>query len=222
MAAKKRAPPSVEAPVETDGRKLRRLRTEERLVSAVGELLREGGVAALGVNAVAERAEVEKVLVYRYFGGLDGLMAAYAARSDFWPTLDELLGPGREVLRDTDPARAVARVLGNYARALRKRKVTLDLLAFECSQRNALTVALEEVRERRSEELYAALAGAGFPVSGPVGAVGALFSAAINYLTVRGRDIRVFGGLPVRTESDWDVIEGAMESAFRALLVARA
>lgn len=222
MAAKKRAPSSVEPPVETDGRKLRRLRTEERLVSAVGELLREGGVAALGVNAVAERAEVEKVLVYRYFGGLDGLMAAYAARSDFWPTLDELLGPGREVLRDADPARAVARVLGNYARALRKRKVTLDLLAFECSQRNALTVALEEVRERRSEELYAALVGAGFPLSGAMGAVGALFSAAINYLTVRGRDIRVFGGLPVRTESDWDAIEGAMEATFRALLGARA
>ena len=61
-----------------DGRHLRRLRTEQRLVSAVGELLRESGVAALGVNAVAERAGVEKVLVYRYYGGLDGLMEAYA------------------------------------------------------------------------------------------------------------------------------------------------
>ena len=221
MAAKKRPPTKTSPPAETDGRKLRRLRTEERLVSAVGELLREGGVSALGVNAVAERAGVEKVLVYRYFGGLDGLMAAYAARSDFWPTLDELLGPEQEVLRDVDPARAAAKVLANYARALRRRKVTLDLLAFECGNRNALTVALEEVRERRSDELYAALASAGFPLSGAVGAVGALFSAAINYLTVRGRDIRVFGGLPGRGDADWDAIQSAMETTFRALLAPR-
>lgn len=199
----------------TDGRHLRRQRTEEKLVQAVGALLSQGGVAALGVNAVAEHAGVEKVLVYRYFGGLEGLMEAYAERMDFWPTLDELIGKDGEVLRDHDKARVGARVLSNYAAALRRRPVTLDLLAFECGNRNALTVALERVREERSRALLGALAEAGVP---PLGELGALFAAAINYLSVRGRDVRVFGGLPVHGEPAWEHIESLMLGVFRALL----
>ena len=198
----------------TDGRRLRRLRTEEKLVAAVGALLHKGGVASLGVNAVAEQAGVEKVLVYRYFGDLDGLMTAWAARSDFWPSIEELIGEGGKDLRDRDKARVGARVLANYARALRKRPVTLDLLAFECGYRNALTVALEEVREARTRELFVALKEAGVP---DLGELGALFSAAINYLAVRGRDIRVFGGLGVHGDADWEHIEEIILEVFRAM-----
>jgi AcrR family transcriptional regulator len=201
---------------ETDGRRLRRKRTEEKLITAVGALLRQGGVAALGVNAIAEHAGVEKVLVYRYFGGLDGLMEAYAACSDFWPTLEELIGPNGEVLADPDRTRVGARVLANYARALRKRPITLDLLAFECSNRNPLTIALENVRERRSEELAAALMKAGLPMDGPVAVVGSLFAAAFNYLAVRGRELRVFGGLGVHTDADWERLFAVVELTFRA------
>ncbi len=200
-----------------DGRHLRRLRTEQRLVSAVGELLRESGVAALGVNAVAERAGVEKVLVYRYYGGLDGLMEAYADVSDFWPTLEELVGKKGEVLRDPDKARAGTRVLANYAAALRKRPVTLDLLAWECAHRNALTVALEKVREERSTELAEALTAAGVIPSEAAATIGTLFAAAINYLAVRGRELSVFGGVGVRTSKDWARIEEAIYVALRAL-----
>lgn len=201
----------------TDGRRLRRVRTEEKLVAAVGTLLCRGGVAALGVNAVAEEAGVEKVLVYRYFGGLDGLMEAYAARSDFWPTLVELVGENGEVLRDPDWARAGARVLANYARALRRRPVTLDLLAFETGHRNALTAALERVREERTTELFVELGRAGIPLERGMGDLGVLFAAAINYLAVRGRELRVFGGLGVRTEADWARLEELMRTAFDAV-----
>lgn len=201
---------------ETDGRRLRRRRTEEALIDAVGSLLREGGVVAVGVNAVAERAGVEKVLVYRYFGGLDGLMTAYAKGSDFWPTLDELIGPSGEVLADPDRIRAGARVLANYATAIRRRPVTLDLLAHECVDRNALTIALESVREQRTTELYQALSKAGVPVDGPLGAIGAIFGAAINYLAVRGRRLRVFSGLGVHSDADWALIASTIELTFRA------
>lgn len=216
MAAKRKtkAPNQLKTEPVVDGRHLRRQRTEEKLIEAVGALLRKGGVAALGVNAVAEHADVEKVLVYRYFGGLDGLMDAYAARSDFWPTLEELVGEDGALLRDRDKPRIGARVLANYAAALRKRPVTLDLLAWECSNRNALTVALERVREERGRELLVTLEAAGVPA---LGDLGALFAAAINYLAVRGRDLRVFGGLPVHGDAAWDHIEELMLTVFRAV-----
>lgn len=212
------APPRAAKPepAETDGRRLRRVATEAKLLEAVDAILLEGGVAALGVNAIAARAGVEKVLVYRYFGGLEGLVTAWAERSDFWPTLDELVGPRREVLHG-DPATVGGRVLARYAAALRRRPVTLDLLAWECAHRDGLTAALERVREERSEELAAVLVEEGVPLGGSAGEIGAILAAAINYLAVRGRSIETFGGLRVRTAKDWARIEELMTTVFVAL-----
>lgn len=209
------------ADVALDGRHARRLRTEARLFAALEALLHKGGVAALGVNAVAERADVEKVLIYRYFGGLEGLMAEYAKRSDFWPTMDEILGPDPALLRDPDPARTAAKLLGNYARALRKRPVTLDLLAWECAHRNPLTVALEVVREERTQQLFQQLTAAGFPLRGAGLALSALLSGAINYLAVRGRELEVFAGLRLGDDAAWQQIEQVMALAFRGVFEAR-
>ncbi|MBS2014044.1 MAG: TetR/AcrR family transcriptional regulator [Deltaproteobacteria bacterium] len=205
----------------TDGRRLRRHRTEEKLVAALGTVLRREGVAGLGINAIAAEAEVEKVLIYRYFGGLEGLMEAYGARSDFWPSLEELVGKGGEVLRDPDKPRAGARVLLNYARALRKRPLTLDLLAWECTHRNPLTVALEKVREAQSDELARLLVEGGVITSEGEGQVGTLFAAAINYLAVRGRELKVFGGLPIAKDADWERLGELIESVLRGLRAQR-
>ena len=51
--------------------------TEQRLLSAIQELIEESGFEKLGINAVASKAGVSKMLIYRYFGSLDGLVAAY-------------------------------------------------------------------------------------------------------------------------------------------------
>ncbi|HKZ16288.1 MAG TPA: TetR/AcrR family transcriptional regulator, partial [Geobacteraceae bacterium] len=51
--------------------------TRTRLIQAVGALLARHGFTAIGVNAVAKEAGVDKVLIYRYFGGLPQLIAAF-------------------------------------------------------------------------------------------------------------------------------------------------
>ena len=51
--------------------------TKHRLITAVGTLLAREGFGALGINAVADEAGVDKVLIYRYFGGMDELLSAF-------------------------------------------------------------------------------------------------------------------------------------------------
>jgi AcrR family transcriptional regulator len=58
-----------------------RSQTERRLIEAVGVLIAEEGADSLGINRIARRSGVNKVLIYRYFGGLDGLVQAYHQRS---------------------------------------------------------------------------------------------------------------------------------------------
>jgi len=53
-------------------------KTKERLLEAVDDVLARDGFNGLGINALAREAGVDKVLIYRYFGGLSGLLKAYA------------------------------------------------------------------------------------------------------------------------------------------------
>ncbi|MBI1264611.1 MAG: TetR family transcriptional regulator [Alphaproteobacteria bacterium] len=57
-----------------------RTATQDALIGAAGEVLARGGFQDFGVNAVARAAGCDKQLIYRYFGGLDGLVAALGAR----------------------------------------------------------------------------------------------------------------------------------------------
>ena len=186
--------------------------TEAKLVKAVGEVLAERGFAKLGVNAVARQAGVDKVRIYRYVDDFDGLMQAYATSSDFWPSSIELLGDAeaREQLKTMPFAKAFATVFRRYANALRSRPLTLEILSWETIERNALTVALEEVREEAGLELMAFLSGA-TPPSADWQAIGNIFSVAIHYLAIRSRKITFFSGMNIADDEGWERLIKSIE-----------
>lgn len=51
--------------------------TELALLKAVDDLIEEDGFENLGINAVAAKAGLSKMLIYRYFESLEGLIVAY-------------------------------------------------------------------------------------------------------------------------------------------------
>lgn len=66
-----------------------RLATMERILRATGELMSDVGTAQSGINGVAQRAGVNKVLIYRYFGGWNGLVEAFVQRGFFLTIISE-------------------------------------------------------------------------------------------------------------------------------------
>ena len=65
--------------------------TEERILATVGQVLARDGFAGIGVNAIAREAGIDKVLIYRYFGGLPKLLRTWGASGRFWPSVSDLL-----------------------------------------------------------------------------------------------------------------------------------
>ena len=61
-----------------------RPRTEALIRAAARDVLAETGFQGFGVNAVARRAGCDKQLIYRYFGGLEGLVDAIGADLATW------------------------------------------------------------------------------------------------------------------------------------------
>jgi len=100
--------------------KRNRAQTEQRIAAAARALILESGFRDYGVNAVAARAGVDKVLIYRYFKGADGLLAHLgevgcwhiAADALDWSSPQTFLVSYRRALRNTP----LATLLGDWSR----------------------------------------------------------------------------------------------------------
>jgi AcrR family transcriptional regulator len=208
--------------VSARGTRRDRADTERRLRAAVGRLLAKRGFAAVGVNAVAALAGVDKVLIYRYFGGLPELLAAYGASAEFWPSAEELLGPdddaGAGAKANLDVV--LAALLRRFVDALQRRPLTLEILAWETVSRNELTAQLEERRERWGEELERRLLSRFAPGRFDVAGLSILLVSALQYLSIRARDLRVYGGIPLREPAGWERIHQVIATTFAAALPA--
>ena len=197
----RRAPPA--APPARD-----RAATETRLLAAVGEVLARDGFGALGVNAVARAAGVDKVLIYRYFGGLPELVAAWGRSGSFWPGIDELMGPDRDAFLALPLAERYARFFEHLVDGLRRRPLTLEIMAAEIvEERNALTAVLEAEREAWGEEAGRVLGGPEFARRPELQGLTLLLVAGVQYLLLRSRRIRVFGGVDLRSDAGWATLQ---------------
>lgn len=114
--------------------KRNRQQTEKRIVEAAITLLAEEGFNGFGVNAVASKAGVDKVLIYRYFSGLEGLLEFIGNT--------EVLFPSAVALLDGD----LNGFFRNYARAMQTNSLTARLHKWERVADNPLTQAYRRQR----------------------------------------------------------------------------
>jgi AcrR family transcriptional regulator len=190
-----------------EARTRNRQTTENCLLEAVGTLLTREGFASLGVNAVAREAGVDKVLIYRYFDGMAGLLQAFAESDAFWPNIEEILGESTADLRTMAVAERWATGLVRYARALRRRPIIREVLAWEQVEKNELTEILRLRREEWFDELLRSLpddtADTGVDLVGTV----LVIATAIHYLIARSRLHGDFNGLDIDSQQGWSDIE---------------
>jgi AcrR family transcriptional regulator len=189
-----------------------RPQTEARLRKALEDLLVEGGFGALTPSAVSRRAGVDKMLIYRYFGDLAGLVRSIAFAPDFFPTFEDLCGgdSAADLLALPVSARA-ALILDRNARALLERPVVLELMVWELVERNELTAIMEGAREdlalRLLTELFPDVAD-----KSRLGAMSAVLSAGVAYLALRRRKIRWYSGVDLRSDDGWKAIASAIQA----------
>ncbi len=187
-------------------RKLDREETERRLVCAFDRVWSRDGIQGLGVNAVLKEAGVGKALLYRYFGDFVGLARAWAQGETFLPSPPALVGgaePGRH-----RPQVAVAIA---YARALRARPKTRELLIVELLRTSPMTSALDDMRTRFGREMRSFVTAAGAPEGEDAFALSFFVTAAMTYLALRADAVPDYYGLRLDSDADWARIEQMLE-----------
>jgi AcrR family transcriptional regulator len=190
--------------------------TRRRILDATGRVLARDGFRGLGVNAVAREAGVDKVLIYRYFGGIEALL-------DRW---------GREVLVRAEPRPAAdpaapattaadraAESLLAFARAARRNPQALEVMRWELVEDNALTRRLAELRELAGIDDLARI-GIDEEQARAVDlpALAAVLSAGLLHIALRARTAPRWLGIPIRTKQGWARIENAAAALVRTAL----
>lgn len=185
--------------------------TRNKLIKAVGTILSRKGFKALGINAVARAAGVDKVLIYRYFGGIEQLMGAFACESNFWPTIEELAGGDMDAYARLPLHAKLSQLSVNYTRAIRERPLTQEILAWEMVERNRLTIELESLRENTMTQFYEQFFSQ-HEVDTDLQALTAIIGAGINYLATRARKIELFNGINLDSPQGWERLQSAIDA----------
>ncbi len=173
--------------MSADGMSRSRLQTEQRILDAVGAILLEQGYPAIGVNAVARRAGCDKVLIYRYFGGFDELLLAFAETTTLWWEVDEIITESAQEIGAIALPDYLQTLLNRYVAALESRPLALEIMAWEMSAQNPLIAALARLRSERGMELVRRIRASYDQPSIDIGGILGVFGAAINYLVIRTR-----------------------------------
>ncbi|MBN1988485.1 MAG: TetR/AcrR family transcriptional regulator [Bacteroidales bacterium] len=182
--------------------------TMQRLIDAVGTIIGREGFRNIGVNTVAKEADVDKVLIYRYFGGLDGLLKAYAYQKDFWLNIDKLFGDIEpERLNDMCYLKEITKqILHGQLTEMRANKELQEILIWELVERNNLTAQLAADREEKGTGLTRLLSGK-LGIAQEVEPLIAIVIAGVTYLALRSRSDSHFNGVNISSADGWGRIE---------------
>jgi AcrR family transcriptional regulator len=164
-----------------------RIQTEQRILNAVGSILLDQGYPAVGVNAIARQAGCDKVLIYRYFGGFDELLLAFAETTTLWWEVGEIITETAAECAEIALPDFLQRLLNRYVTALESRPLALEIMAWEMSEQNNLTNTLARIRGERGMELVKRIRAFYHQPNIDIGGVLGVFGASINYLVIRTR-----------------------------------
>jgi AcrR family transcriptional regulator len=196
---------------ETRGRD--RERTEATILGAARDQLAEAGFQAFGVNAVARRAGCDKQLIYRYFGGLEGLTAAVGR--DLADPLDE---PTAALLPPRSYGELSERLMLGFLERFRSDRLAQQIAAWELSERSPLVDALANARAEALHQWMERMRGSLNPPPGiDAPALNALLIGGIQQLVLASNTMGSFAGLPLSEDRNWIRARLAIRALIRGI-----
>ena len=205
---------------ETEDRGRNRSRTEEAILAAAKDTLANQGFAGWGVNGIARAARCDKQLIYRYFGGLDGLAEAIGEDVAAW--LEEALSARPGQTPPATYAELVSRLLLEFMDALRANPLAQKIVAWEVAEESPLVKRFAAARGRVMMQWIARERGSLVPPEGmDVFAANALLVAGVQHLVLAGAASGSFSGIDLTQEPNWQRIRAAVVAMAEAAYAAK-
>ena len=205
----------VEAPVP-EKRVRNRAATEQAILDAAKRLLAEEGFQNFGINAVARGAGCDKQLIYRYYGGLNGLVEAIGTDLGNWvkDRIPDDTG-GMFLLTYGD---LIERLALLFLDALRADPLMRRIVAWEVSENSEQVRRLSEARSKALAGWIERMRGSLAPPKGiDAQAVNAMIFAAIQHLVLSAAVSDQCAGFPLKNAKDWEKAAASLKRIVRGV-----
>lgn len=177
-----------------------REQTESKILEAVASIVESDGFEKLGINTIALKANVSKMLIYRYFGGLEELVARFIMQKDYWANTDTL------ILNPHSVGDSIKSMFRNQIEQLRNDVTLRRLCRWELSCHNASIDRLRDKREENGCNLIKVVSRLTGCSNSEVASLASILSASISYLTLIEDQCPTYNGIALQTDKGWEQI----------------
>lgn len=184
-------------------------KTKQKLLAAVGKILRVKGYSGLKVSKIAAVAGFDKKLIYEYFGSTEKLIDEYIRSQDYWSRLDQ--EPIDVDMSDGGKELSKIAILSQYDR-LKKNKELQKIILWGLSESKPFLKKIADEREEIGEELFTNIVDPHFKEDATrYRAITALVISGVYYLNMfTGHNTSTFCGINVKSEEGRKEIEMAI------------
>ena len=177
-----------------------REQTESKILEAVASIVESDGFEKLGINTIALKANVSKMLIYRYFGGLEELVARFIMQKDYWANTDTL------ILNPHSVGDSIKSMFRNQIEQLRNDVTLRRLCRWELSCHNASIDRLRDKREENGCNLIKVVSRLTGCSNSEVASLASILSASISYLALIEDQCPTYNGSALQTDKGWEQI----------------
>lgn len=174
--------------------------TEKKIIDAVERIIENQGFEKLGINAIASEAGVSKMLIYRYFGGLDELLAHYLMQKDYWANTDTT------ILEQANVGESIKNMFRKQIKQMRNDIMLKRLCRWELTADNDNIRTLQDRRERNGRDLIQMVARLTGCSNAEIASLATILSASISYLVLMEEQTSTYNGIDLQSEEGWKQI----------------
>lgn len=185
--------------------------TKQKLIDAVGRIVVRDGFQSVGINAVAKEAAVDKVLIYRYFGDIDGLLKAFESQKDYFVNITNSLGSYDSINSIEAFLDVIKKIYIGQLREIMKNRELKEMLLWELNHKNIVTGSVAADRENLAVSFVEAMQDKFDFGEMDLNGVLSILAASVYYLTIRSKTVDVFTGVDLTSNEGWERIEKSIE-----------
>lgn len=137
----------------TDGPIRNKERTKNKILDAVGKIIRTEGYKGLIVNRIGKTSRLDNKLIYLYFGNVDKLVEMYVKSKDYWNNIPE------EITEEVQASpilskETVVSIMEHQMDYIYQSEELQKILLWEISEESKLMREIADEREAFGETLF--------------------------------------------------------------------
>lgn len=191
--------------------------TKQHIIEAVGKVICRGGYESVDINAVAKEARVSRMLIYRYFENIDGLLSEFARQKDYWLKQNTLFQKSLDEVDFGHLQSFSTKLFIDQLRDLRANRELQELIRWSLAEKRPFIREIDAQREAVGLKIIESVISKLPPTDLNVKALIGLLISGLYYIVLRSSTTDVFNGIDLSSENGWTEIEEGITQLFDLL-----